>query len=71
MAEIEPNSADSTSEVLDVLIVGAGFSGVYLLHRLRDLWIGLDGPGLSSERITDYVGRLDPGQTGPRHPASL
>jgi cyclohexanone monooxygenase len=35
MAEIKGNSADGAPEVLDALIIGAGFSGLYQLHRLR------------------------------------
>lgn len=30
------NGDHSTAEVLDMLIVGAGFAGVYLLHQLRE-----------------------------------
>ena len=29
--------ADQKSAVLDVIVVGAGFAGLYLLHRLRTL----------------------------------
>jgi cation diffusion facilitator CzcD-associated flavoprotein CzcO len=35
VADIRSNSAENASEVLDALIVGAGFCGVYLLHRMR------------------------------------
>jgi cation diffusion facilitator CzcD-associated flavoprotein CzcO len=35
MAETRWNDSQGAAEVLDALIVGAGFSGVYLLHRLR------------------------------------
>lgn len=31
----KPTSAASQHQALDVLIIGAGFSGCYLLHRLR------------------------------------
>ena len=30
------NAGNSGAEVLDALVIGAGFSGLYLLHRLRD-----------------------------------
>ncbi len=30
------NASSSALDVLDVLIVGAGFSGLYLLDRLRE-----------------------------------
>jgi len=35
MADTKWNGADVTPEVLDALIIGAGFSGLYQLHRLR------------------------------------
>jgi cation diffusion facilitator CzcD-associated flavoprotein CzcO len=35
MAEARWNGADGAPEVLDALIIGAGFSGLYQLHRLR------------------------------------
>lgn len=35
MTETRPSPADDAPEVLDALIVGAGFSGLYQLHRLR------------------------------------
>jgi cyclohexanone monooxygenase len=35
MIDTNSSAAHGTSEVLDTLIVGAGFSGIYLLHRLR------------------------------------
>ena len=35
MADTEWNGADVSAEVLDALIIGAGFSGLYQLHRLR------------------------------------
>jgi cyclohexanone monooxygenase len=35
MAEAKWRGEDGTSEVLDALIIGAGFSGLYELHRLR------------------------------------
>lgn len=35
MAETRRNGPDAVPEVLDALIVGAGFSGLYQLHRLR------------------------------------
>jgi cyclohexanone monooxygenase len=35
MAEAGLNDADGAPEVLDALIIGAGFSGLYQLHRLR------------------------------------
>jgi cyclohexanone monooxygenase len=35
MAQTRRNGADGVPEVLDALIVGAGFSGLYLLYRLR------------------------------------
>jgi cyclohexanone monooxygenase len=35
MAETKWNGADGAPEALDALIIGAGFSGLYQLHRLR------------------------------------
>jgi len=35
MTETRSNAADGAPEVFDALIVGAGFSGLYQLHRLR------------------------------------
>ncbi|MTD54333.1 flavin-containing monooxygenase [Amycolatopsis pithecellobii] len=35
VAETAGNVADTTSETVDVVVVGAGFSGLYALHRLR------------------------------------
>jgi cyclohexanone monooxygenase len=35
MADTRSHGADRTPQVLDALIVGAGFSGLYQLHRLR------------------------------------
>ncbi len=35
MTETSSNASDSAPEMLDALIIGAGFSGLYLLHRLR------------------------------------
>ena len=37
-AETEPFRTDTASSaaVLDAVIIGAGFSGLYLLHQLRD-----------------------------------
>jgi len=35
MTETGSNPANDTAETLDVLIIGAGFSGLYLLYRLR------------------------------------
>ncbi len=35
MTETKRGDADGESEVLDALIIGAGFSGLYQLHRLR------------------------------------
>lgn len=35
MTQTRSNAADSAPEVLDALIIGAGFSGLYQLHRLR------------------------------------
>ncbi len=35
MAETRWNDADGAPELLDALIIGAGFSGLYQLHRLR------------------------------------
>ena len=35
MADTKSNGADVAPEVLDALIIGAGFSGLYQLHRLR------------------------------------
>jgi cation diffusion facilitator CzcD-associated flavoprotein CzcO len=35
MADTKWNGGDVTPEVLDALIIGAGFSGLYQLHRLR------------------------------------
>jgi cyclohexanone monooxygenase len=35
MDETRPDGGDGAAERLDVLVVGAGFSGLYLLHRLR------------------------------------
>ena len=35
MAETKGNGANGAPEVLDALIIGAGFSGLYQLHRLR------------------------------------
>ena len=35
MAEVTSNRADSAPERLDALIIGAGFSGLYQLYRLR------------------------------------
>lgn len=32
-----PPHADSNIECFDALIIGAGFSGMYMLHRLREL----------------------------------
>jgi len=41
MTEFQQNSITNTksSETIDVIIVGAGFSGLYMLHRLRQLGI--------------------------------
>ena len=35
--ESNNNGAAEPPQVLDALIVGAGFAGLYMLHRLRDL----------------------------------
>src|SRR4029450_9467596 len=35
MGEAKASGADGACEVLDALIIGAGFSGLYQLHRLR------------------------------------
>jgi len=35
VTESKPNAADGALEELDALIIGAGFSGLYQLHRLR------------------------------------
>jgi cyclohexanone monooxygenase len=32
-----PNDGGTTGRILDVVIVGAGFGGMYMLHRLRGL----------------------------------
>ncbi len=36
MVDSKWNGADGAPEVLDALIIGAGFSGLYQLHRLRE-----------------------------------
>lgn len=36
MTSVQPSQTkDDAAEVLDILIVGAGFNGIYQLHRLR------------------------------------
>ena len=35
MTATRPSPADGAPGVLDALIIGAGFSGLYQLHRLR------------------------------------
>jgi cyclohexanone monooxygenase len=35
MTEVRSTAAPGTPEILDALIIGAGFSGIYLLYRLR------------------------------------
>ena len=37
MCSIMPSSGSTSSETIDVAIVGAGFSGLYMLHKLRGL----------------------------------
>ncbi|RYX88283.1 MAG: hypothetical protein EON84_17030, partial [Bradyrhizobiaceae bacterium] len=44
MAAAQPQSAQSRSaspQHLDVVVVGAGFSGLYLLHKLRGLGLSV------------------------------
>ena len=54
-------------EQLDVVVVGAGFSGLYLLHRLRQLGLLGEGLRLGRRRRRDLV--LEPLPGGPlRHP---
>ena len=41
MGGTSSNGADGASEVLDALVIGAGFSGLYQLHRLRQRGFGV------------------------------
>lgn len=52
-----PSAATSDTVECDVLIVGAGFGGVYLLHRLRDEF-GLNVKVFEQGTDIGYVGVL-------------
>ncbi|WP_441240495.1 flavin-containing monooxygenase [Tardiphaga sp. 768_D3_N2_1] len=41
MAAAQPQSASHQNERIDVVVVGAGFSGLYLLHKLRGLGLAV------------------------------
>ena len=44
------NQPGTAPQELDVVVVGAGFSGLYLLHRLREL-------GFSVKVLDSEIGR--------------
>ena len=44
MSAMQSVSAPKPLDRYDVVVVGAGFAGMYMLHRLRGL--GIDGAGL-------------------------
>ena len=34
-------AADKATQTFDAVVVGAGFSGLYMLHKLRELGLGV------------------------------
>ena len=54
VAARESKAADGTAQQVDVAVVGAGFAGLYLLHRLRKA--GLSAVGLDEAELQIGVG---------------